>query len=148
MNDWSERAGGPDALRAAVIEQMQDAVIVTDREGIIQVWNRGAEVLFGYGAQEAIGAGLGLIVPEKFMRAHEEGFRHAVAAGRLRTDGRVLTTRSRDKYGSRLYVDFTFGLLKDATGEVIGVFAVGRDATARHLEEVAKKVMAGGNAGP
>ena len=142
MSDWTEQALSSDDIRIAIIDQMEDAVVLADRNGIIRLWNRGAEVLFGFSAEDAVGMGLDLIVPEKFLRAHEDGFKRAVAAGRLRTEGRILTTRSKNKYGSRLYVDFTFGLLKGPAGEVLGVFAIGRDATARHLEEVAMKVKA------
>jgi PAS domain S-box-containing protein len=142
MSYWTEQALGNDDLRIAIVDQMEDAVVLADRNGVIRLWNRGAEVLFGFSAEDAIGAGLDLIVPDKFLRGHEEGFKRAVACGRLRTEGRVLTTRAKNKYGSRLYVDFTFGLLKSPSGEVLGVFAIGRDATARHLEEVAMKVKA------
>lgn len=129
-------------VRAAIVDQMQDAVILADRDGVIRLWNRGAEIIFGFSAAEAIGAGLDLIVPEKLRGRHHDGFRRTVASGHLRTHGQVLTTRANHKYGSRLYVDFSFGLLKDADGHVNGVFAVARDATARHLGEVAASVLA------
>ena len=129
-------------LHRAIIEQTQDAVIFADREGIIRLWNRGAEIIFGFGASEAVGRSLSLIIPEKFRHAHDEGFRRAIHTGQIRHDGRVLTTRAQHKYGCRLYVDLSFGLLKDDAGAVIGVFALGRDSTARHLEEVARRVEA------
>lgn len=129
-------------LHRAIIEQTQDAVILADREGVILLWNRGAEIIFGWGAQEAIGQPLSLIIPERFRRAHDEGFHRAVHAGQVRHDGRVMTTRAQHKWGCRLYVDLSFGLLKDENGIVTGVFAIGRDGTARHLEEVARRVEA------
>jgi PAS domain S-box-containing protein len=136
----------PDSLSAslhrAIIEQAQDAVIFADREGVIRLWNRGAEIIFGFAAEEAIGRGLDLIVPEKLRRAHNEGYRHAIETGQVRLDGRVLTTRSQHKYGCRLYVDLSFGLLKDEAGHVTGAFAIGRDATARYLEEQARRLVA------
>jgi PAS domain S-box-containing protein len=127
-------------LHRAIIEQAQDAVIFADRGGIIQLWNRGAEIIFGYAAAEALGQSLDLIIPERFRHAHDEGFRHALSTGLTRNDGRVLTTRAQNKYGSRLYVDLSFGLLKDPSGTVLGAFAIGRDATARHLEQIARRV--------
>lgn len=130
------------AVFEAAVRQMQEAVVVADRDGIIRVWNRGAEVLFGFGAREAKGANLSLLVPEKHRRAHEDGYRRAIASGQLRAEGRVLTTRSNHKYGCRLYVDFSFSLLKDPSGAVCGVIAVGRDATARQLDEAARKALA------
>ena len=133
---------GPCGLHRAILEQAQDAIIFADREGVIRLWNRGAEIIFGWGAAEAMGRNLSLIIPEKFRHAHEEGFRHAVHTGQIRHDGRVLTTRAQHKYGSRLYVELSFALLKDANGAVAGAFAIGRDCTARHLEEVARRVSA------
>ncbi len=130
------------SLHRAIIEQTQDAVIFADREGVIRLWNRGAEIIFGFAAKEAIGQGLDLIVPEKLRRAHNEGFRRAMESGQVRHDGRVLTTRSQHKYGSRLYVDLSFGLVKDEAGRVTGAFATGRDATARYLEEQARRLAA------
>jgi len=133
---------GAGDLHRAIIEQTQDAVIFADREGVILLWNRGAEIIFGWGAQEAIGHELSLIIPEKFRHAHDEGYRRAVQTGQIRHDGRVMTTRAQHKWGCRLYVDLSFGLLKDDNGVVTGVFAIGRDVTARHLEEVARRVGA------
>ena len=126
----------------AAVESMQEAVVVADRDGIIRLWNRGAEVLFGFSAEEAVGSGLDLLIPERFRRAHEEGYRQAIATGQLRSEGRVLTTRSNHKYGCRLYVAFSFALMRDEHGAVMGVVGVGRDATAAHLEQVANKLKA------
>jgi PAS domain S-box-containing protein len=122
-------------LRSMIVEAMPDAVILTDTEGVIRLWNRGAETLFGYAASEALGAPVELIIPERLRRAHGDGFRQAINAGHLKSEGKVLTTRADSKHGNRLYVDFSFGLLKDGGGAVVGVFAVGRDATARYLEQ-------------
>lgn len=129
-------------LHAAIVEQAQDAIIFTDRAGIIHVWNRGAEIIFGFSAAEAVGRTLDLIVPEKFRHAHHEGFHRAMETGHARLDGRVMTTRAHNKYGSRVYVDFSFALVKDAAGHVIGASAIGRDVTARHQEQVAQRLMA------
>lgn len=125
-----------------VLAQMQDALIVADTAGVIRVWNRAAEVLFGFSSAEAVGSKLSLIVPEKFRRSHDEGYRRAVTSGQLRTAGRILTTRAEHKFGCRLYVDFSFALLKSESGQVLGVIAVGRDATEKHLEALATKVRA------
>jgi len=118
----------PDA--ASIIDSMTEAVILVDTAGTIRGWNRGAETMFGYGATEAMGATLDLIIPERMKAAHDEGFSRALASGQLRHAGRVLTTRAKHKQGQRLYIDFSFGMLKDASGNVTGVFAVGRDVTA------------------
>jgi PAS domain S-box-containing protein len=149
MGQQNESLGHPaigaDALRAMIVDGMLDAVIFADCDGIIRLWNRGAEVMFGFTAAEAVGAPLDLIVPDKLKQAHDGGFRRAIGSGHLKSHGEVLTTRANHKYGSRLYVDFSFGLLKDDGGKLLGVFAVGRDATARHLEKVARSVQAAGS---
>jgi PAS domain S-box-containing protein len=130
------------SIHQSIIEQAQDAVIYADRDGVIRLWNRGAEIIFGYAAAEAIGQSLGLIIPPKYRPAHDEGFRRTVHSGTTRYDGRVMTTRAQHKYGSRLYVDMSFGVLKDESGHVTGVFTIARDSTARHLEEIARRVAA------
>ncbi len=140
MTSFSSFQSDPATLCRAIVEQAQDAVIFADRDGIIQLWNRGAEIIFGFAAAEALGQNLNLIIPERFRPAHDEGFRHAIHSGLTRNDGRVLTTRAQNKFGGRLYVDLSFGLLKDDTGSVLGAFAIGRDATARHLEQMARRV--------
>ena len=47
-----------------------DAIIFADRDGLIQVWNRGAEAVFGFSAAEVMGCSLDIIIPERFRRAH------------------------------------------------------------------------------
>lgn len=131
-------------LHRAIVEQAQDAIIFIDRDGLIQLWNRGAEIIFGYAASEVMGRDIDIIIPEKLRAGHAQGFRRAIQAGVTRHDGRVMTTRATHKFGSRLYVEMSFGLLKDADGTVRGAFAIGRDGTARHQAEVARRVQAEG----
>ena len=116
-----------------------DAVIFADREGSIRLWNRGAELLFGYAAAEAIGQSLDLIIPERLRRAHWEAFDRSLQTGRTKYTDRVLTTRSMHKDGRKLYVDLSFGLAKDAGGAMQGAFAIGRDCTERYGAESALK---------
>ena len=84
----------------AIVEQAAEAVVFADREGMIRIWNRGAERPFGYSAAEALGA------------------------------GRVLRTRSVHKNGGKLYVDLSFGVIRGPDGAVAGAFAIGRDGPA------------------
>jgi PAS domain S-box-containing protein len=48
-----------------IVDTAQDAIIFADREGIIRLWNAGAETLFGYPAAEALGHSLDLIIPDR-----------------------------------------------------------------------------------
>lgn len=121
----------------AIEDQTSDAFIFADRDGVIRAWNRGAEAIFGYTAAEVMGSSLDVIIPERLRSAHWEGFRRAIDTGQTQHKGRVLTTRSVHKGGSKVYVDLSFGLVKDRSGRVAGAFAIGRDCTARHLSESA-----------
>ncbi|HEY8708826.1 MAG TPA: PAS domain S-box protein [Burkholderiaceae bacterium] len=124
-------------LFKAIVEQTPDAIIFADCDGMIRVWNRGAEVVFGFSAAEVIGSSLDIIIQERFRRAHWEGFRNAIESGHTRHGGDVRTTRSNHKLGHKLYVDLSFGLVTSEAGSVIGSVAVGRDCTARHLSDKA-----------
>jgi PAS domain S-box-containing protein len=122
-------------LCRALIQHMADAVIFADRAGLIQLWNAGAEAVFGYAGHEVIGKSLDLIIPERLRRAHWEGYQRALAAGHTRHGRRALPTRSLRKDGSTLYVELSFSVVLDAAGAVTGAVAVGRDITARFLAE-------------
>ena len=114
----------------AIVEQAAEAIVFADREGIIRIWNRGAERLFGHRAAEALGNSLDLIIPERFRAAHWAGFSQAIDAGETRYAGRILRTRSVHKDGGKLYVDLSFGVIRGPDGAVTGAFAIGRDSTA------------------
>lgn len=113
-----------------LMEQAPDALIYADREGIIRFWNQAAQNLLGFTAEEALGQSLDLIIPERFRNAHWVGFNRAMASGEARLGGRVLTTRCLHRDGSSRYVDLSFGLLKDDSGQVQGALAVGRERAA------------------
>jgi PAS domain S-box-containing protein len=65
-------------LGTNLIAHAPDAIILADCDGVIRLWNRAAEAMFGYGAAEAIGQTLDLIVPEPYRVAHWAGFSRAV----------------------------------------------------------------------
>jgi len=121
-------------LLPGVVHALPEALVVADVEGRIRLWNPAAERLFGYAAAEVLGTDLNLIVPERFRPAHDAGFARAVATGELRVGGRVMRTRAQPKDGRKLYVDFSFALVKDAAGRVTGVMATARDATELQLK--------------
>lgn len=130
-------SSGPALLFQAIVEQTPDAVIFSDPQGTIRLWNRGAEAVFGFAADEALGRSLDLIIPERMREAHWAAMRRAVDEGHVRGGGRVRTTRSLHKDGRRFYVDLSFSLIVDAAGTVLGAAAVGRDCTERFLAEKA-----------
>jgi PAS domain S-box-containing protein len=128
-----------DDLFEAIVDEAPEAIIFADRDGAIRLWNRGAETIFGYAAAEALGRSLDLIIPERLRAAHWAGFDRALETGATKYAGRVLTTRSMHRNGNPLYVDLSFGLVKDADGTIAGAFAIGRDCTARYASDKALK---------
>jgi len=143
MNDPTEHPPAPaeldDVLYRNMIEQAGDAIIFADRNGAIQAWNRGAENLFGYTADEARHSSLDVIIPEPLRNAHWLGFHRAVESGRTKHGDKVLTTKAIHKDGHKLYVDLHFCLVTDALGRVAGALAIGRDCTQRYLAEKARR---------
>lgn len=122
-------------MESPLVEQLPVSVILSDREGRITAWNRASEALFGFTAAEALGRSLDLIVPEHLRRAHWEGFDRSLASGETKYAGKVMTTRAVHKDGRKLYVDFSFGIVKDEAGAVTAVVAVGRDGAERFLRD-------------
>ena len=123
------------ALARALIEHLADAVIFADRDGLIQVWNPGAEAVFGYSADEVLGRRLDLLIPERLRSAHWAAFDAAIETGQMQHAAASMTTRSMHKDGSTLYVDLSFALVKDGAGRVVGSAAVARDITSRFQAE-------------
>jgi len=117
-----------------IVEQMGDALIYADREGVIREWNAGAEALFGYPKAEAIGQSLDLIIPERLRAAHWAGFERAIQSGATKFGRRALLTRSMNRTGETIYVEMTFAVVAEA-GRVLGSVAIARDATRRREDE-------------
>jgi len=129
-------AAGPDpALSQRIITQVPDGVIFADREGVIRLWNGGAEAIFGHKAEEALGQSLDLIIPERFRDAHWKGFDAALARGTSKYGREALVSRSIRKDGASIYVELAFAVLKDDRGQAQGAVATVRDVTARYNQE-------------
>lgn len=133
------RAGGGftrAAIGDALLDSAADAVVASDAEGAIVLWNAGAERIFGFTEEEALGRSLDIIIPEPFRARHWEGYRETVASGQSRYGaGDMLAVPGLTKDGRRISLEFTIALLKDAAGKVTGMVAVLRDVTPR-FEEV------------
>ena len=114
---------------------MADAIIATDRGGLIQIWNAGAERIFGYTAEEATGQSLDLIIPERLRSRHWQGYRQVIETGESRYGhGDLLSVPSMRKGGEKISVEFTIVPLKDEAGRMTGMPAVMRDVTLRFEE--------------
>ena len=125
----------PTWLCERIVDVSGDAVVFADRDGVIRLWNRGAEDIFGYSSAEAIGRTLDLIIPEKLRERHWEGYRRVMETGVTRYGREVLAVPAVRKDGSRRSIEFTVALVRDDGGNLVGIAAILRDVTARFEEE-------------
>jgi PAS domain S-box-containing protein len=128
-----------DQLYRAIVEECPDAILFADRQGIIRLWNKGAERLFGYTADEALGQSLDLIIPEKLRGRHWEGYYRVMASGETKYQTGLLSSPGRRKDGTQVSLEFSMGILHDKGGNVSGCSAVLRDVTERWNREKALK---------
>ncbi len=119
------------ARLAAIVESSQDAIISKTLDSRIVSWNAGAEHLFGYTAQEAVGQSILLLIPPE--RHHEE----RMILERLGRGERIehYETVRVTKSGRRIDVSLTISPLRDGAGRIVGASKIARDVTARKLTE-------------
>ena len=123
----AEREG----MLAAIVDSSSDAIIGEDLNGIIQSWNEGAEQLFGFTAEEALGSPITMLaVPD--LPLETPGI-----LARIRRGERVppYDTKRRAKDGRVLALSLTISPIRNAAREIIGASKIARDITARKLAE-------------
>ena len=118
-------------LCESILEQISIAIIFGDREGIVRLWNAGAEAMFGWSADEVLGKSMEMIIPEKHRARHWEGYFHVMETGHTKYGHSVLAVPALTKDGRRISIEFNVALLKDADGQVLGAAASIQDVTAR-----------------
>jgi PAS domain S-box-containing protein len=118
---------------AAIVESSDDAILSKDLNGIITSWNVGAARIFGYTAEEMVGASILKLIPEEL---HSD---EAIIIGKIRAGERVehFETVRLAKDGRRLNVSLTVSPVKDEQGKVIGASKILRDISGRKRMEVA-----------
>jgi PAS domain S-box-containing protein len=133
INDCTERKRVEEVRGrlAAIIESSEDAIIGKTLDGIITSWNRGAEKVFGYSAQEAIGQPVLMLFPPE--RVGEEG----EILGRIRRGETVehFDTVRVTKSGKLLDVSVTLSPILNNQGQIIGASKIARDITDRKRAE-------------
>src|ERR1700732_2158809 len=129
----SKRAEQATRLLAAIVESSHDAIVSKSLNGVITSWNKGAERLFGYAAEEAVGQNITLIIPPE--RRHEERTIVEQLARGERVDH--FETVRMHKDGSLLDVSLTISPMKDASSRVVGASKLARDITERKRAEEA-----------
>jgi PAS domain S-box-containing protein len=124
-----------DSLYKWIVESTPDAVVFSDQDGIIRLWNTGAEAIFGFSAEEAVGETLDIIVPEKMRERHWEGYFRVMKTAVTKYGKDLLAVPGICKDGSRVSLEFSVALIRDEDGVLLGVSAVIRDVSARWLKE-------------
>lgn len=122
---------------AAIVESSDDAILAKDLNGIIMSWNRGAQRLFGYTADEAIGKSVTLLIPEE--RHNEEP---AILA-RIRRGERIehYDTVRRRKDGGLVDISLSVSPVRNSRGEIIGASKIARDITERRRAEEQQQLL-------
>jgi PAS domain S-box-containing protein len=118
-------------LLAAIVESSDDAIVSKSLDGTIQSWNAGAERLFGYTPEQAIGRHISLVIPPERI-AEEDDIVASLKAGK-RID-HFETERIRSD-GQRVQVSLTISPIRDASGAVVGASKIARDVTERKRVE-------------
>lgn len=122
-------------LASSIVNLSSDAIMFADREGIVRLWNSGAEKMFGFTAEEALGQSLDLIIPENLRGRHWDGYGRVMESGTSRYSADMLSAPALQKGGSRISTEFSMIMVKDEAGEMLGVAAIIRDVSARWQKE-------------
>lgn len=111
------------------VAEMPDALVIADAEGLVRVWNAGAERIFGFTEAEALGESLDIIIPENQRKAHWDGYYNTMRTGETRYGaGDLLAVPARHRDGRRLSIQFTVTPLHEGD-KMVAIAAVLRDVT-------------------
>jgi PAS domain S-box-containing protein len=118
-------------LLAAIVDSSDDAIISKDLDGIITSWNKSAERVFGYTAEETVGQSVTMLIPPDRLREEPE------ILARLRCGERVdhFETVRRRKDGTLLDISLTISPVRDADGVIVGASKIARDISERKQVE-------------
>jgi PAS domain S-box-containing protein len=129
------RGADLERLGRVVLTDIPDAVIYADSEGIVRFWNAGAERIFGFASEEALGRSLDIIIPERLRKRHWDGYRHMMATGESQhAPDELLSVPAQTKQGATLSIQFTVAPVRDDSGRIAGIVSVLRDVTRTFLE--------------
>jgi PAS domain S-box-containing protein len=133
LRDISERKQAELASRrlASIVESSEDAIVSKDLTGRIQSWNKGAEKIFGYTAEEAVGQNVTMLIPED-RHDEEPTILRRISQG-LRVDHYETVRRRKD--GSLIDISLTISAIHDERGNVIGASKIARDISDRRRRE-------------
>ncbi|QIE55089.1 PAS domain-containing protein [Pikeienuella piscinae] len=114
-----------------LLRDMPDALVVSDRDGVIRFWNAGATRIFGFTREEALNRPLDIIIPEAQRARHNAGYRETMRTGKTKYGGGdLLAVPAITRDGRRISIQFSITPLRERRGAIIGVAAILRDVTA------------------
>jgi PAS domain S-box-containing protein len=122
VRDISERQRAEATLRASeqrfrgVADAASDAIVSADSDGRLLSWNKGAERMLGWRAEEAVGRPLTVIIPERLRARHQEGLARVRQTGQSRLAGRVLELVGLRKDGTEFPIELSIGMWESDTG--------------------------------
>jgi PAS domain S-box-containing protein len=141
LTDITDRKRDEEQLRrnAQIMEQIHDAVIVTDMRGWITGWNKGATHTFGYTTKEALGQPIGML----YMPGQKAFLQKKVIAPLVKKGEHRLEVAVLHRDGSTVWLDMSLSLLHDAKGAACAMIGYSKDITLRkQAEEALQKVHA------
>ncbi len=118
---------------AAIVESSEDAIIGKDLDGIITSWNKGAEHIYGYTAEEVVGQPVANLTPAERSDEIPQILEKLKRGEHIKNSETVRVTKS----GGRIDISLTASPIRDEAGTIVGVSAVERDITARKQAEEA-----------
>jgi PAS domain S-box-containing protein len=136
--DISARREGEEARYrlAAIVESSDDAIVSKNLNGIIQSWNAGAQRIFGFSPEEAVGQSITMIIPPELRDEEKEIIRRLRNGERIEHFETVRVTKS----GERLNISLTVSPVRDSRGRIIGASKIARDVTERkRIEETLRQ---------
>jgi PAS domain S-box-containing protein len=129
-----------DALALHLLDSMPDALVVSDKDGMIVHWNAGAERIFGFSRGEAVGQSLDIIIPPGLRERHWVGYDETMRTGRTRYGaGDLLAVPALRKDGVRISVQFSIFTVRADGGDIAAIGAIMRDVTAEFEERKAMR---------
>jgi PAS domain S-box-containing protein len=139
IRDITERKRAEEAkyLMAAIVESSEDSIISIDLDRTITTWNKGAEQLYGFSAEEALGKSLSMLTLPRDLEevlANIDKIRHGETVEPFETE-------RRQKDGPHLHLAVVLSPVKDAAGRIIGVSTVARDISERKQAEAEREQL-------
>ncbi len=94
-----------DRVCLTLIREAPDAIVYADAEGVIRLWNRGAERVFGSAEAEAVGSRLDIIIPESLRARHWQGYKATMRTGNTRYGAGEIPRRAGNAKGREAHLD-------------------------------------------